>query len=406
MIRRWVVRTLIICAAPFIAMVEADAQTFDGITIIELADKAGWEAITGYNRSRGGIGDAQYLLTFVSARGTYATLTSFRGGSGCVAWAKPGSYTGSSVTFGIPADSYAREDFHGLCQPFTLRFESPGEVRVEANNKVGGYSGPQSADARPVRYSRRRSVVTQIPLVALDWGLAPFARHDIKGVRLGPVPALMEAGSIAAKMEISRLRNMPGNPYKQLTVRLGKQPGSSLSATVNGSIAVAEVTGWPWDVLYGAMYSERLPQQSSREEFEQAVIDRYGQPSLRFTQKRRSKEILLWLYDLNGKQLGPDDAAPGNCLVTWNLKLWGTTGMAQNNRDIGPWGCALVMVLTHDGMKSLMSDGELMDRNVSEYRIEAISGYALALNHFLTRIESMRQIQEKIGTLQAYQPKL
>ncbi len=399
MIRRWAVGTVVLCAIPFIAMVEADAQTFDGITIIELADEAGWEAITGYNlrpkdRSRG----SQSIVTFVSARGTYAAL------GRCVAWAAPGSYTGSSITFGIPADRYViGVGIPQLCQPFTLRFEGPGVVRVEASNKFGGYGGPQAADARPVRYSRRRSVVTQIPLVALNWGLAPFARHDIKGVRLGPVPALMEAGGIEAEIKIGKLRNTPGNPYKPFTARLGKQPDSSLPVTVGGSIAVAEVTGWPWDVLYGAWYSEHLPQQSSRAAFEQAVIDRYGQPSLRMTQKS-SKESLMWLYDLKGKQLGPDGAAAGNCLLT--LDLWNSRSLAGNNTDFGPWGCALVMVVTHNSPRILMRDDKVMDRSVNEYRIEAVSGYALALNHFLTRVEKMRQVQDKIGELQAHQPKL
>ena len=199
---------------------------------------------------------------------------------------------------------------------------------------------------------------------------------------------------------------MPGNPYKEFTAKWGKQPGSSLPATVGGTIAVAEVTGWPWDVLYGAGYSERLPHPSSGEAFEQAVIDRFGQPSLRMTQKKFSKESLLWLYDLNGKQLGPDDAAPGNCLLTLTLDIWNTRGMARNNTDFGPWGCALVMVLMHDGSRIVLSDGKVRDEPVSEYRIEAISGYALAINHFLTRVEEMRRIQEKVGELQTYQPKL
>ena len=66
--------------------------------------------------------------------------------------------------------------------------------------------------------------------------------------------------------------------------------------------------------------------------------------------------------------------------------------------DFGPWECALIMKLHFNSSRSADP--------VDGYKIEVVSGYAYAINHFLNRVAEMRQIQEKIGKVTSYQPKL
>ena len=145
-----------------------------------------------------------------------------------------------------------------------------------------------------------------------------------------------------------------------------------------------------------ASYLERLPQRSFTEAFDRAVVERYGEPSLKTPRTQTSAQVFyFWFFDLDGQQLTIDGAAPGNCLATW--ENWKDKGiLTAIDADVGPWGCALIMRLTHNGRRG----------SVSEYSVETTSGYALALNHFLGRLEEMRIMREKIQEVQSYEPKL
>ncbi len=367
---------------------EARSQTFDGITIIELAaDEAGRKAILGYL----GGGGFRYIVTFVSAQGTYAAVGD-RDRRSCVAWAQAGSYTGGSITFGLPPSEQSMKLARpSICLPFTLRYEGPATVRVEATNKFE----PLRKNAQIVRYSRKRKVIARIPLIAFDWGLPVFSRYNIKRVKLGPLPALTAELGGNADVNLSELQSTRFGKIKIFSVTMHEPSDGSDTTAVYGRVVAAEVMGWPWDVLYDARYSERLPQRSFTEAFDRAVVERYGEPSLRTQGRGASAQVYFWFFDLDGRQSTIDDVAPGNCLATWEHWKGGgkRTGVEV---DMGPWGCALVMRLTHNGGRG----------SVGKYSVETTSGYAMALNHFLGRLEEMRVKSQKIQQVQSSEPKL
>lgn len=363
----------------------AHAETLDGITIIELEDNTASKIIGG----SGG----KHIVTFVSGLGTYAAVGA--GQSRCVAWAAPGSYTGTSITFGLSPESYSVKLQPRLCQPFSLRLEGGNTVRVEANNKPFSYV--PDPNAKPIQYSRRRTVLLRVPLQALDWGLPPFARHDVKGVRLGPVPFVTGQAGDHTQITVNDLvHSATSGSFKSFKAIIKPGSGQSMPGYVLGWVAAAEVTGWPWDALIGLRYNEKLPQLSTSAAFENAVQDRYGPPSP--GDGSLSDTAFYWLYDMQGKQRAASD--PSDCARS--LKLWQNqphSGGALNvfNSDIGPWACALIMKLqTNPGTAG----------TVSSYISEVTSGYAFAINHFLRRLREMDQMRAKVGTVQSYQPTL
>jgi hypothetical protein len=366
------------------------AARFDGVTIIEFADEAGWNAIRG----RPAMGPAQsgtYIVTFVSGMGSYAALLGgFGSGRLCVAWAVETSYTGQSITFGLPASVASMEATPEICQPFTLTYEDAETIRIDARNKFARSGGPLSEAADMVSYGGAHRIVARVPLVPLDWGQRIFDTHTIKGVRLGPLPAV-EAALSGQRVTIS-----VSDMKRQMIYRKGfeavveDQSGASEQVRVGGYVAAKEVLGWPWDVVYGAWLQEGIA-ETTREAFEGAVSERYGTQSLRYLNDAGQFQ-LLWIYDLAGRQLTAnsdepdptgrrflaDAATPDNCLAVGADQWLGKQGFADIvNRDIGPWGCPLIMTLTYDGRRGV----------VDSYRIEMVSGYALALNHFFTRLE-------------------
>lgn len=344
---------------------EVHAQSFDGITIIELEDPVGGRAIGGY-------GD--YILTFVSGVGTYASVLSPPNGRSCIAWARKGSYTGRSISFGVAADEYEADvPQPGFCLPFTLTFEDTDTVRVSAENMVAEIGEPKFL----VRYSRRRSVVTQIPLRGLDWGLPGFTRHHVGDVRLGPIQL---GGPVA--YQVGELHRSTGAIYKNVRASPGGKVGDE--TTVLGRAAGKEMTGWPWDVTYALWTGKYLTPPSTRSAFEAEIVEQYGQPG--FIQDGSGR--WYWLYDLDGKLLGETDGARGNCLLT--MALWDRNSLPSQNADFGPWGCSVVMSLTHGNANT-----------VSSYRIELVSGYVKALNHFLTRIEELEQMKAKAELIES-----
>jgi hypothetical protein len=393
MVRKWITYALFSFAIPLIVMAEARSQTFDGITIIELADKAGWEAITGYRlKPTDKMAGAQYIVTFVSTRGSYTALLSGR--RACVAWAVPGSYTGTSITFGLSASIASMQVVYTkICQPFTLTYESSGTVRIDVRGNKFHNQGPLNKDAKIVNYSRQQKVVADIPLVALNWGLQAFDRHSVKGVRLGPLPTVTASLKDQAKIKIGKVKKVRESPvgiHRDFEAIFSKQSSQTGLIRVLGHIATKEILGWPWDALYVARFFETLPQNSMIEAFKQAVVERYGEPSL-----EASSQVFLWVYDLKGQKLTEPLAAPDNCLGTF--EHWqDNSSLTGFNRDIGPWGCALVMRLTHYGGHGM----------VGRYTVEAVSGYTLALKHFFTRLEEMREAQQMVQEIESAKPDL
>lgn len=126
---------------------------------------------------------------------------------------------------------------------------------------------------------------------------------------------------------------------------------------------------------------------STASAFEEAVLARYGPPSL------REGGQWFWFYDLDGRQLDKEGGAFGNCLLT--MEFWRRESLPTSNVDLGPWGCALVMTLAHG-----------TGGTVSSYRIELVSGYAKALNHFLTRVQELDDIKAHMNFIEGVEPEL
>ena len=352
-------RLLAACLAAGLALApqDAGAQTFDGITIIELDDRAGAEAIVGGNAV------TSHIVTFVSAAGTYAALTD-ENRRDCVAWAQPGSYTGDAITFGVPRDEQRRASPR-ICLPFTLRLEGPDQVRVEAGE----------------RYSRARPIVGRVPLTAFDWSKPHFARHDIDGVVLGPVPALEARLSAEADIRITPRTRRDGAIYEKIMrVTIPDPANPNAPRTVDGRIAAARPIAWPWDALMRAGKTERLPQRSLIGPFDRAVVDRYGEPTMRERNPFGTKIVLSWFYDVTGRPVDPADGGPGSCLPT--RELW---AIAKDESDLGPWGCGLLFTVSHDGTRDF----------VSTYEIDAQSGYVAALSHFARRLAELQAARER-----------
>ena len=372
------------------APVNALAQSFDGITIIELADQDGQHILNG----KGG-GSNPYLVTYVASNGTYAAVEDGNKRS-CVAWAQKGSYTGRSITFGTPPTEQSVKLFYpSICLPFTLRYETPDTVSVDADNKYDAQDGPLAKDAQRVHYKRRHHVIAHVPLVAVDWRLPFYSKLAIKDVRLGPLSAMRAALNGTPKITLYPLESTYRGVRKPITIVRTPNDRQN-SRTVSGYVAAAEVMGWPWDVLYGAWYKEYLPHRSSVKAFDEAVVQQYGPPSLKETVKSSARRVQYWFVDLSGRQIGLDEAGPNNCLAT--KKLWEQEGSLSGiNVDIGPWGCAAVVRLADDGNSRGM---------VSEYNIEAVSGYTAALNHFLRRLDELRVMRQKIQSVRSNPVKL
>jgi len=335
----------------------AGAQTFDGITIIELDDFTGSQSIGG--------GNASHIVVFVSATGTYAALTN-RGGRQCFAWAQDGSYNGGSITFGVPRDEQTGGRYPPICLPFTLSLEGPNRVRVAA--------GPN--------YSRARKVVAHVPLVAFDWSRPNFARHDIEGVTLGPVPVMEAKFAGTARIRINPRQLVSGATHeKSMRVAIPNPNDEASPRNVTGRIIAAESIGWPWDVIVRAEKTERLPEKSLIDVFDQAVFDRYGPGSLREVDKARTGVTFSWFYDVFGQPVDISNASnPDSCFAT--RALW---EFSKEESDLGPWGCGLVFTVTHDGIRDF----------VRVFSIAAVSGYPMALSHFARRLNELKATRER-----------
>jgi hypothetical protein len=256
----------------------AETQTFDGITIIEFSDDPGKQAIA----------DGEHIVTFVSARGSYSAVVARPGShAGCRSLAVPGSYTGASITFGMAVDPAVRQQLRlrRYCPVFTIQFESRETVHITVPDFYGAGKD----------YETRQKVIAHVPLRSVDFESEPFTRHDIKGTRIGP---LFDMQGLSGLGDTSDTSDRDRFLTRQVTTMQGKE------AALQGRAAAAEITGWPWDVLYFANYSEHFGATSTYDAFKEAVLERYGAPSFIYDEFG----FMLWLYDVDGNKLGIEDS--------------------------------------------------------------------------------------------------
>lgn len=224
----------------------------------------------------------------------------------------------------------------------------------------------------------------------MDFSAQHFMRHEIRGVRLGPVldPA-----------DVGPARGSPGGNqlvYKGFRRDVGEEAGRQRN--VQGRAAPAEITGWPWDVLYWASYIRHYEQKVAGEALRDAVLDKYGPP----TAESPERDYWVWLYDLDG-ELVKAGSGSNACAVTADYWLATTPGGGVSQikpeagmRDFGPWGCSLMMELNARGGSG----------GADQYSVFLTSGYALAISHFLQRIEEPPRVVKKLKSLQDFVPTL
>lgn len=168
--------------------------------------------------------------------------------------------------------------------------------------------------------------------------------------------------------------------------------GALEQVSINGRVAAAEVTGWQSDILYDATYAENFPQPILKEVFASAAEDRYGPPT-QTDPDASGGTVMSWYFDLNGRQISVADTAPGNCLAT--RESWiGLQDVGEAKGGVGPWGCLLILTVTHDGARGL----------VRRYIVQAADGYAMAANHSAWR--ELEGLRKSIPEVQSYQPSL
>jgi hypothetical protein len=337
-------------------------DSFDGISIIAFA--GGHDVLPG--------GD--HIVTFVSSRGSYAAvLQNFAGTRrGCLAGEVPGSYTGRSIEFGVDGDLTARRyRLDTLCPRFSLTLEDGG-VRVRAGE----------------RYSRRHPIVARVPLVALDFGASHFVRHEVRGVRLGPVLSPDDLGPVRPA------RGPTAYAFRNFRRDVGVEAGKPRN--VQGYAAPAAITGWPWEVLYAASYRREYEEAVRLEGLREALFRQYGPPSSQAPDDMQ----WFWVYDLDGHLVTPGDTS-GACAET--VGYWLTydsngriTGLkAHSNRfDFGAWGCSLLM-----DVNARSSSG-----GVTHYSVDMVSGYAMAMSHFFQRIAEPVAVMENLDALHEAKP--
>jgi hypothetical protein len=268
------------------------AQGFDGITVIKLGQEAGANAIRG-RPDIGATKTGDFIVAFVSPQGSYAALVGVRLDRGCAAWAVPGSHTAEKISFGLPASTATMTTVTPkVCQPFTLTHDGPETVRIDADNKFSN-DGPLAPAAQPLHYSARHPIAARIPLRSLPWDMPIFAKHDVKGIRLGPAATAADKLKGEVEAKIGPLRLSPLGSRRDYQARLTKQRNQFGNFVVNGHVAPAAIVGGTEDVLYAAWIAERFDQAAPTETFEQVVAERYGKASQDASQKGSPVRLLI-----------------------------------------------------------------------------------------------------------------
>ncbi len=371
-------------------VVPSSAGELDGITVIELSDREAGEAIRGHSR-----GSGLRLVTYLSADGAYAALSD-KGTRHCMAPAQPGSYTGRRITFGLPADeATTRLVTPGICQPFTLEVLSNDKVRLVAkDNMFSRTGGPLDVSAAPISYVGEHRILGRLPLVALDWAKVLSSGLEIKGIPLGPLPAVIEHVNSNGSLGV-RPRSPEQNAIQPVALRLETVVGGETTVDdFHGLVVRGARLNWPWDVLYQLSSKDYLSQSILTEVFENAAIQRFGPVTLREVRRTDTIQHLHWLLDLDGHLVPAEPVSTSNCLATFDL--WAHEDLLAIRDDIGPWNCSLVLTVSFNG-----STGAITQQGAT-----MTSGYVLGLMHFSRRLRELDAALAEIERTRAHRPKL
>ncbi len=385
---RWLLITVLAACATASTPAGAGAEaTFYGLTIVELPRDAS-AAILGTTA-----GKAPFLVIYVSEAGSYAALTDDGDRRSCVAWASSNAVGRDRIEFGIPASEQSlRGKFPPICLPFTVTQSSNGHVKIDARNPFHK-SGPLDSRAKQVEYSGESEVLARVPATNVDWRLPAFAELDVRGVRLGPLAAALSYLDRDAKVSVGPLFGERAS--KSFHVEMADPVGVRDRIGLNGLIADKQLTGWSDDVLYNTVYEESFAQPILAKVFEKAIIDRYNRPSRKADGRVAGTVALSWFINLAGRQISMADAGPANCLAM--RQMWiDLPDVSEVKGDIGPWGCPLVLTVIHDGKRGL----------VRRYSVRAVSGQAMAVNHFSARILELAERRTALADIASFRPDL
>jgi len=367
-IQKWIapglLTALILIMAIGPGIMAAGAAPLDGITIIEFDDPGAQRDIASGN----------HLVTYISAKGSFAAVVTDSTGqrSICTSLAVPDSYTGTSIAFGMDADAAVRRQRNDIyCPSFTLLVDGENKVRVKTGDRL----------------STLMDIVIHIPFTAIDYNGEHFHRHNLKGVKLGPLMDESDLNpNIAGEMFGPRYRVFQ-HPFEQQDGRKN---------VVRGKAAISEVTGWPVDVLYVADFTETLPIPTPFEVFYDAILDKYDEPSSRY----KDTGYMLWFYDLEGQKIDLKTPMSNSCRNTLEYRLatdphgYVYKFQRRSSENLDFWGCSLVMELY----------GNPSGGAVSTYRVVAYSPYAMAIDHFSQKIAETEELKKKIEALLERKP--
>lgn len=364
--------------------------SLDGITVVKIED-GGTSSILG--------GSGTHLSIFVSEKGTYLSIFGGSNHSRCVAWAVPGSFTGRSIRFGLHSDSYAtRISSPSICQPFTVTMIDDKSVQITAENHPLDDNGLPNRSVPARKYEKTWSIVSHAPLIPFDWGMDIFNKYDIKGLRLGPIQrATQKLGPDAALKPMSKATVRQGGTYKNVEVRFAASAGNRYGRSIRGIVSLAETLGWPWDALIEAQYTEQFEPPIAREAFEQALLERYGNPSIGDLADESSKDnVAYWLFGLDGIQQTGASAQP--CTQYFAQLRAPNINLEATPNDYGPWTCALAM--------KVQFNSRAKNDPVRSYTVQVFSGYVYGLNFYVNKLSEVRKLKEKVESVRTQKPKL
>ncbi|MBI1339858.1 hypothetical protein GC169_06565 [bacterium] len=288
------------------------------------------------------------LVVFFGESGSYSAVVN-NGHAMCTAWSNDDP-NAASVSFGVTPDQYTGRP--GWCYPFSLTSQRDGTVRLQAQNTVAASQNPHDERTRERSFDGGLEVVTRVRDLPTGIDGGPYARFDIRGIRLGPKPETGEWESIQYQPP-----RMEQYMFSQMQARVAG-PGTA-RPLVQGVLAVGAGTGWPNDGLVTAFVREEGNTGLSREleGLADSYVAKWGEPfyqihagevawrreDMRQVRSLGPAQAMVWVLEADGQPARPDSGTA--CVTAFQDFDWYdniSRGSSIPTQDIGPWGCGLI----------------------------------------------------------------
>lgn len=378
---------------------EAIERPFQGTTIVALDGNDARIAIAG-EYMRNPTPPDWYLVTHVSDRGTYASIAS-RGERKCIAWSAAGIQENQSITFGIKFDDYeGSPNGTPWCQPFTLHWLGDAKVRLVAQNEVSAFGKKGGPETRLYSHDGTHRIVAWAPTLEPNFENSVYQLNAIHGIKLGP----LETVAVKPGGQIAGPRNAPMDGVDFFSARFESFPDQDYGGFVQGEIALASAANLANDTLVTSFSHDQLPQFVEAQSIVDSLAQSLGPPTAGDQIKTSNRAKVVWLYDLSGKLLSPEEGSLRNCLGPLDLwdPYWHTLIGAG---DIGPWNCALVTFLKMNFVDIGYEPGPPAKRTyigqIDNYRVETMAGHALGIAHFSLRMQQLENERARLNLTRA-----